>query len=352
MKCPYSTAHIYINTAFHFFVYDVLKISTEISFQSPHLQPLSFPQLVMHPSSETNLFHKDVLAISRALAKQKKRLREIGSAPELNDGELSASAWVYFLCLASEHIENVGKFRVLCDLNMSSSNMTSMENSHSECPDLPMKKRKREHVMSPKPSALPTNHKVVSAQVLANGNVCYAEPNRKSMITPTSPRRVMPAIKEGIRQPLRERQRNATSDIEKARPCVTASSDKEDAKPCCSISKVETIASKGKIEEGSSSRVGNEWCSRSPPTQSGISKKRKMTSLNATDEAMAKAKFKCIPCKRTYKWNGDYMRHFNFHHLRQRPFQCDECDKSFGRTFVLNKHKMNIHGSNENYRGT
>lgn len=64
------------------------------------------------------------------------------------------------------------------------------------------------------------------------------------------------------------------------------------------------------------------------------------------DEKCKAKRFNCIYCSKSFGWSTDLKRHVLIH-TGERPFKCDHCKLSFTRNFLLQKHKLKYHQSND-----
>ncbi|KAJ8944383.1 hypothetical protein NQ318_017703, partial [Aromia moschata] len=55
-------------------------------------------------------------------------------------------------------------------------------------------------------------------------------------------------------------------------------------------------------------------------------------------------KYQCTYCSRRFGWSTDLKRHILIH-TGERPFHCLDCNSSFTRNFLLQKHQRKIHVS-------
>ncbi|KAJ8927626.1 hypothetical protein NQ314_019887 [Rhamnusium bicolor] len=55
-------------------------------------------------------------------------------------------------------------------------------------------------------------------------------------------------------------------------------------------------------------------------------------------------KYQCMYCSKRFGWSTDLKRHILIH-TGERPFQCQFCNSSFTRNFLLQKHQRKLHFS-------
>jgi Zn finger protein HypA/HybF involved in hydrogenase expression len=60
--------------------------------------------------------------------------------------------------------------------------------------------------------------------------------------------------------------------------------------------------------------------------------------------------YKCDHCDKTFGEKGNLNVHINTIHLKQQNFKCEHCDKTFGRKGDLNIHINTIHLKQKNYK--
>ena len=71
---------------------------------------------------------------------------------------------------------------------------------------------------------------------------------------------------------------------------------------------------------------------------------------NAIDEDVKSEDFKCLSCKKNFKYKSSLNLHIKTLHMKIKNYKCEVCDETFSQNHHLNGHQIAIHNKGQEFK--